>query len=176
MPTIYAYAIAGAFIASAATWCFLEFPGLLIWGAFIGWAGFLHSGGARSTIPTTISCMLFGVVMAWLFALFVAGGYVQLPMPVVAAILVAIIAPFMIWLSKFPLFSVVPASFYGFAASFAYLAQTPGKFSSAAMLSASLENVLFVVPISMIIGVGLGYFQTLVAAKLLSSPSFAAEA
>lgn len=175
MPTIYAYAIAGALIASTTTWCFLEFPGLLIWSAFIGWAGFLHSGGARSTIPTTITCMLFGVVMAWLFALFVAGGYAPLPMPVVAAILVAIIAPFMIWVSKFALFSVVPASFYGFAASFAYLAQTPGKFSSPVMLSLSLENVLFIVPISMAIGVGLGYLQTVVASKLLASSLFVAE-
>ncbi|MDN4546990.1 DUF1097 domain-containing protein [Pseudomonas sp. C32] len=169
MRSLHAYALSGAIIASVATWGFLQFPGLLIWGAFISWAAFLHSGGTRDKIPTTLLCLLFGVIMAWVFALCLASGLLIFPVPIVAASLVAILAPCMIWASKLPLLSVVPATFYGFAASFAYLAQTPGKFTLETITSISLENVLIVVPASVCIGVGLGYLQTIFAASLIAS-------
>jgi hypothetical protein len=72
----------------------------------------------------------------------------------------------MIWLSRLPLFGVVPASFYGFATGFAYLAQTPEAFTVAAMTSISLKNVVIVVPISLLIGIGLGVLQTRLVAVI----------
>lgn len=167
MIPIYAYAVSGAFIASATTWAFLQFPGLLIWCAFIGWAGFLHSGGTPAVIKTTLASMGFGASMAWLFAMVIAGAYIELPLPIAAALLVALIAPLIIVASRFNLLSIVPASFYGFACTFAYLAQTPGKFTVPVMSSLALDNVLIVVPLSLFIGVGLGFLQTLVAQKLM---------
>lgn len=169
MNPIHAYAISGALIASITTWAFLQFPGLLIWAAFIGWAGFLHSGGTRAMIKMTVSCMAFGVAMAWLFAMLIAGGYIHLPVPFAAAVLVALIAPLIIVASKFDLLSIVPASFYGFACTFAFLAQTPGKFDAQVLRSGTLDNALIVVPLSLCIGVALGYLQTLIAGRMMQA-------
>ncbi|CAD5372765.1 conserved membrane hypothetical protein [Rubrivivax sp. A210] len=165
-PIIHAYAVSGALIASLATFAFLQFPGLLVWCAFIGWAGFLHSGGGKEVIPKVMACMALGISMCWLVALGVGAGVLPLPVPVAAALLVAAVTPVMIWLSRLPLFGVVPASFYGFATGFAYLAQTPDAFTVAAMTSASLKNVAIVVPISLLIGIGLGVLQTRMVAVL----------
>jgi hypothetical protein len=166
IPLIHAYALSGALIASLATWAFLQFPGLLVWCAFIGWAGFLHSGGDKDSIPKVMACMALGIVMCWLVALGVGVAVLPLPMPVAAALLVAAVTPVMIWLSRLPLFGVVPASFYGFATGFAYLAQTPEAFTVAAMTSISLKNVVIVVPISLLIGIGLGVLQTRLVAVI----------
>jgi len=175
MPPINAFAICGAVVASVATWTFLQFPGLLIWGAFIGWAGFLHSGGTREVMKPAIACLVFGVVMAWIFALIIAGGYINLPVPLAGALIVAVMAPIIISVSRIPLLSVVPASFYGFASCFAYLAQTPGQFTLPAMTSLTLSNAVFIVPISLIIGVGLGHLQTVLAGVLIARTSTAEE-
>ena len=43
-------------------------------------------------------------------------------------------------------------SVYGYAATFAFLLQTPEKLSLDPLLSVTLDNVLIVVPISMVIG------------------------
>ena len=176
MKSLHAYALSGAIIASVATWGFLQFPGLLIWCAFISWATFLHSGGTRDKIPATLLCLFFGTIMAWIFALCVTSKLVIMPLPIMSALLVAILAPLMILASKFALFSVVPATFYGFATSFAYLAQTPGKFTLEAITSIGWENVLIVVTVSLCIGVALGYLQTISAASLIASSRPEAEA
>ena len=52
---------------------------------------------------------------------------------------------------------VVPASFYGAAATFAYLVQTPGRLDTKALFSLSFDNALIALPISMFIGALLGY-------------------
>jgi len=167
MLPIHAYALSGAIVASATAWGFLQFPGLLIWCAFIGWAGFLHSGGDRKILPSTICSLVFGAFMAWCFSLIVASKSISLPLPVVAAVVVAVFAPAMILASKISIFNIIPATFYGFATSFAYLAQTPGRFSMGAMTSVNLENVIIVVPISLIVGTLLGLTQVQFANRLM---------
>jgi hypothetical protein len=52
---------------------------------------------------------------------------------------------------------VVPACFYGAAATFAYMVQTPARLNQQALLSFSPDNALIAVPISMIIGALLGF-------------------
>lgn len=171
MAALYAYALCGSVIASLATWAFLSFPGLLIWSAFIGWAGFLHSGGSNNLLRPVLISMYFGAFMAWLFALLVTGGGLQLPMPLLAALIVAGMAPIMIIASSFSALSIVPATFYGFACSFAYLSQTPGMFSFDALTNANMSNVIFVVPLSLTIGVMLGWLQTVAASVLTAAQS-----
>lgn len=156
MPQMYAFAVAGSLVASIASWLILQFPGLLLWAAFIGWASFAHCGGDLAALRKSIACTLFGVVMAWLVAIPIAQGLIGLPVPIAAAALIAIATPIIIWSSKLDLLSVVPATFYGFAASFAFLVQTPGKFDPQAMTSVSLDNVLIVVSLSLIVGAVLG--------------------
>jgi len=77
-------------------------------------------------------------------------------------------APIMILGSKISFFSVTPAVFYGFAASFAYLAQTPLVFDFAMLTSLNKANVVFVVPISLTIGACFGYLQV-IASNVLAA-------
>lgn len=159
MQQLNAYALTGAVIAALTTYFFLQFPGLLIWCAFIGWACFLHSGGERKMIfPVSVS-MVLGAVMAWVFALIFVSGVITLPAAVSGAVLVAVIAPIIILASQKKLFSIIPASFYGFATTFAYLAQTPGAFTMESMTGLALGNAVIIVPISLFIGVFLGWLQ-----------------
>lgn len=52
---------------------------------------------------------------------------------------------------------IVPATFYGAAATFALMVQTPGQLTQQVLLSARLENPLVAMPIAMIIGALLGF-------------------
>lgn len=168
MHPLNAYAICGSIIASVATWAFLQFPGLLIWGAFIGWASFLHTGGTKQVFASVLTSLYFGSFMAWLFACIVTGNFVSINIPLLAALIVAVMAPIMILGSKISFFSVTPAVFYGFAASFAYLAQTPLVFDFAMLTSLNKANVVFVVPISLTIGACFGYLQV-IASNVLAA-------
>ena len=168
MSPIYAFAVAGSLVAAIATWLILQFPGLLLWGAFIGWASLAHSGGDMPAFKKSITCNVFGVVLAWIVAYPVASGMIGLPVPLAAALMVAIVTPIIIVASKINLLSVVPATFYGFASSFAFLVQTPDKFSPAALTSLSLNNVLIVVPISLIAGALLGLIHGRIASLMIS--------
>lgn len=156
MPQLYAFALAGSVVASVASWLFLEFPGLLLWAAFIGWASFSHAGGDVAAFKQSVACTTFGALMAWLVAYAIATGMTGLAVPLAAGVLIAIATPIIILASKLPILSVVPATFYGFASSFAFLAQTPGKFDASAMTSASFDNVLIVVTLSSVVGALLG--------------------
>lgn len=167
MSQIYAFAAAGSLVAALATWLILQFPGLLLWGAFIGWASFAHSGGDTSAFKKSVTCNVFGVVLAWIVAYPVASEMTGLSIPLAAALLVAIVTPTIIVASKINLLSVVPATFYGFASSFAFLVQTPDKFSPAALTSMSLNNVLIVVPISLIAGALLGLIHGRIAGLMI---------
>lgn len=167
MQQLHAYAVTGSIVAALTTYFFLQFPGLLIWCAFIGWACFLHSGAEKTLIlPVSVS-MVLGVVMAWIFALIFVSDFLSLPGSVYGAIIVAVIAPIIILASSKKLFSIIPASFYGFATTFAYLAQTPGAFTLNSMTSIDLENALFIVPLSLLIGVFLGWLQTMFVSQLV---------
>jgi hypothetical protein len=68
---------------------------------------------------------------------------------------------------------VVPASFYGAAATFAYMIQTPAKLSTQVLLSANLENPLIIVAISMVIGASLGLATARMTAALAVTPKLA---
>jgi hypothetical protein len=69
---------------------------------------------------------------------------------------------------------VVPASFYGAAATFAYLVQTPDRLSMKVLFSLSFNNALITLPISMFIGVLLG-FATAKMTDALGTPSARAQ-
>lgn len=173
MAALIANAIAGGVLATAAVWAFLQFPGLLVWAAFIGWASFFHSGGDTTALKKSLACSFFGIVMAWAVAMVVASGTTSLSGPLAAALAVLIVTPIIILASAIDIFSVIPATFYGFASAFAFLAQTPGKFSVQAMTSFSLDNVLIVVPISLLIGALLGVLHIKIATALTGKQEIA---
>jgi hypothetical protein len=58
-----------------------------------------------------------------------------------------------------PILSIVPATFYGFASTFAYLSLVPGAFTINAMTDFNFKNAIVAVPISLLVGTGLGIAQ-----------------
>jgi hypothetical protein len=112
--------------------------------------------------------MVFGVLMAWLVALVVAAGVVPIGNSITSAI-AAEVASFIVCVSRYLPFSNVPATFYGFAAAFAFLLLMPQAFSMEAITADDLRNVLICVPVSLLIGSLLGIVHQLFA-SLLTAP------
>jgi hypothetical protein len=110
---LFAGALSAAIIAGITVWTFAQLPGLLVWAAFIGWASYDHSGADRKALFTSSTCMVFGVVMAWLVALVVAGGVVPIPSSIASAIAAAVASFVIVCGSRYLPFSNVPATFYG---------------------------------------------------------------
>ena len=69
---LIAGALSAAGLAAATVLAFSGLLGLWVWAAFVGWASYDHSGANRKALLTSSICMVFGVVMAWLVALWLA--------------------------------------------------------------------------------------------------------
>jgi hypothetical protein len=150
-----AAALAAALVVAASVLAFSAMPGLLVWVAFIGWASYDHSGATPRAALLSSAALVFDVAMAWAVALVVAAGTLPLNVPWATAI--TAIASFLIVLtSAAPILSVVPARFYGFASTFAYLSLVPGAFTISALTALKWENAIVALPISLLIGTGLG--------------------
>ena len=115
------------------------------------------------------AALVFGTVMAWLAAIFVAGGLA----PVNATLSlagVAGLASFLIVLaSRILLLSLVPATFYGFASTFAFLGHSAEAFTVKALTALSFQNATFSVPASLLIGTALGIAQGWLASAFAGS-------
>lgn len=112
------------------------------------------------------AALVFGSVMAWLVAIVVLARLspVNATLSMAAA---AGIASFVIVIaSRTPLLSVVPAVFYGFASTFAYLSHSAAAFTVEALTSLSLQNAVLSVPASLLIGTALGIVHAWLAGVL----------
>jgi hypothetical protein len=146
-----AAATAAGVVAAAAVLAFSHTPSLFVWASFIGWASYDHSGVNLQGLLRSSAALVFGVVMAWC----------------VAAAVSAAIASFAIVLaSATPLLSVVPATFYGFASTFAYVSLAPGASSIEALTRPDAQNVLVTLPVSLLIGSVLGVAHGWLAKRL----------
>jgi hypothetical protein len=156
LSSLTAAALAAALVAAASVLAFSELPMLFVWAAFIGWASYDHSGATASAAMRSSAALVFGVVMAWLVAIIVAARLLPAS-ATVSTVLAAGIASFLIVMaSRWAMLSLVPATFYGFAVSFACLSLSPGAFTVEALTALAWKNVLFSVPVSLLIGTGLG--------------------
>ncbi len=72
-----------------------------------------------------------------------------------------------------PLLSSIPGTTYGYAATFAFLLQTPEKLTLPMLTSVSLDNALIVVVISMVIGALFGIASGKIAGALAKSETAA---
>src|SRR5262245_61236310 len=117
--SLAATALAAALVAAAAVFAFAAVPGLLVWAAFIGWASYDHSGATAQAALRSSSALVFGFVMAWAVAIVVAAGALPLGTSLATAITAGIASFLIVLASARPVLSVVPATFYGFAATFA---------------------------------------------------------
>lgn len=168
MTTLIALAVSVGLLGGVATLIFLKIGSILIWAAFAAWACYFHSGGNMAGLKSTIICNVFGVIVAWIAALIILGIPLAdaLSLPLWAGIVVAVTVAAYILAAHVKLLSSIPGTTYGYACTFAFLLQTPGKFDMAVLTSPTLDNALIVVALSMIIGAIFAHVSGLLAGAL----------
>lgn len=150
-PIIVSALVAGL-VAGISMWVILNFSYLLAWATFIGWASYSYSRDYHKAFFTNSICMVFGVLMAWLVAFIVAKGWFPIGPSHATAIASGIALFIIVCASGIMLLSNVPATFCGFAATFAYLAIN----SNILLTECCFHNPVVVVSISLLIGGLLG--------------------
>jgi hypothetical protein len=161
-----AAATAAGVVAAAAVLAFSHTPSLFVWASFIGWASYDHSGVNLQGLLRSSAALVFGVVMAWCVAAVVAAGTLPLGSVLATAVSAAIASFAIVLASATPLLSVVPATFYGFASTFAYVSLAPGASSIEALTRPDAQNVLVTLPVSLLIGSVLGVAHGWLAKRL----------
>lgn len=169
MDIVTALALSIGLLGGVATYLYLSDPlvlGLQIWAAFIAWASFYHCGGKIQGFISSILANLWGVVMATLTLLAVSrlGFAEQLTLPVWAGICVAVGVAVMILGSKIPIFSAIPATVYGFAATVALSLLTTDGLAN--LSQPTLVNPAVVIALSMIGGAIFGLISEALAGVL----------
>jgi len=170
MSALTALALVLAVVGGFFTWLFLFLAPttLLIWAFFIGMACFFHAGGDENALRNTIVGNALGCVLAWITAIVILAVPLAstLTLPVWAGLAVGVAIVVIVLAANIKAFAVIPATVYGFASTFAFLLQTPDKLSLANLQSASLNNALIIVLLSLIAGAVLGFASGKVAAML----------
>ncbi len=151
-----------AFLGGLAVFSFLWLGSSVVWAAVIAWGCFFHTGGEARTMSRGIIGNLLGILAGWTAGLILTQNPAVIPGPVWGGVMVGLVTFVMVFIGHqlavyFKLtIAVVPAAFYGAAATFAYMVQTPGKLTPDNLLSASFGNPLVCLPIAMVIGSFLG--------------------
>lgn len=168
MKTLPALAISIGLLGGIATWAALSSGFFLIWAAFIAWGAFFAFGGDIAALKDTIIGGIYGAFLAWLTGLAV----INLPfaetlgLPVWAGIAVSISVVVLVLSANISIFSKIPACVFGYAATFAFLLQTPDKLDTAAMTGLDLNNALIIISASIVAGAVFGYVSAQVAGLL----------
>ena len=139
----------------------------LIWAATIAWAAFFAFGANKDALQNTIVCGIFGVFMGWIGALIITTipQDATLGFPIMASIAVAASVMVMCLAANVKALSTIPASVLGYSSTFAYLLQTPDRMTQDVLLSASLNNPLILVSLSIVIGTFFGLFSAQLGVK-----------
>ncbi|WP_323769932.1 DUF1097 domain-containing protein [Antarctobacter sp.] len=154
MSKITSLAISVSVCGFVAVWFFLTMGTILIWAAFVAWACFYALGGDAAAFRTTIISNAFGVFVASTTALII----VAVPMAEViggavwAALVVAVSIALYILAANIPALTSIPGTTFGYAATFAFLLQTPDRFTVEALWSLSFNSSYVVLPVSMMLG------------------------
>jgi hypothetical protein len=169
MSSLTRAAVAAAIVAAASVLAFSAMPRLLVWAAFIAWASYDHSGATPRAALRSSAALIFGVVMAWTVGMVVAGGVLPLSAPLATALAAGVASFLIVLASAGAMLSIVPATFYGFASTFAYLSLAPEAFTISAMTGLNWKNAIVAVPLSLLIGTGLGIAQGWLASVIAAS-------
>lgn len=175
MSPLLATAVSVGILGAICTWFFLKLGTILLWAAFIAWACFFQSGGDNAALKSTMVSNAFGSLMGWSGAMMILNiplGAVLTP-EIWASVVVFITVVIYIMASQIRLLASVPGTTFGYAATFAFLLQTPGKFDPAVLSSFSLSNVILLVPPSMWIGALFGYASAQLASLLTTKAAVA---
>lgn len=163
MDLVTALAVSIGLLGGVATYLYLSdflSLGLQIWAAFIAWASFYHCGGKIAGFTSSILANLWGVLWGALTLIAFANLDLGLEAPIWAGICVAVGVFLMILGSKIPIFSAVPATVYGYAATVALALLTNGV---ANLVEPTVANPAIVVAISMIGGAIFGIISEVFA-------------
>lgn len=159
MSRLAALSLSIGLLGGFATWLFLTVGGVLIWAAFVAWGCYFQAGGNAQALRSTLVCNTFGAAVAWLAAIVILAvplGELLTP-PGWAGAVVFATAWLVCMAAGIPALATIPASFYGYASTFAFLLQTPEKMNLAALTSPGLENAFIVTALSMALGALFGY-------------------
>jgi uncharacterized protein DUF1097 len=167
MSSLVALSVSIGVLGGIATILYLNL-GLLIWAGFLAWACYFHAGGNDAALKNTIVCNIFGSLCAWVAALIIISFPLadSLTLPVWAGVVVGLTVMAMCLAAHVPALSAIPASVYGYAATFAYLLQTPNALTRENLMSASLANAFLLVAVSMALGAIFGMVSGKVGAAL----------
>lgn len=169
MDLVTALAVSIGLLGGAATYLYLsDFfgLGLQIWAAFIAWASFYHCGGKAQGFTSSILANLWGVVWGALTLIAFSNLDLGLEAPIWAGICVAIGVGLMILGCKIPIFSAVPATVYGYAATVAFALLTNNV---SGLLDPTLANPAAVIAMSMIGGAIFGFISEAFAGVMAKS-------
>lgn len=170
-----ALSISIAAFAAVATFVYLSVGTLLLWATFIAWGCFYHCGGDNDALRKTIVGTAFGCFLAWIAAVAILGIPLAatIGLPAWAAIVVGITVFVACMSANLKPFAVIPATVYGYASTFAFLLQTPGKLALANLLSLSLANGPILVAISLALGAFFGLASAKLGAAMMAKPTTA---
>ena len=173
MPQLAALSVSIAVLG--AVWAFLALGPLggfvLVWAGFVGWGCFFHSGGDDQALVKTIVGNIYGVVIAWIALLIIVNVPVAALGTVWPAIVVGVTVFFLVIVASIDKLSVVPANVYGYAATVAYALHQAtdaeaGTGPLANLASASFQNPLVLLIVSMVIGALFGFVSGKLAGAL----------
>jgi hypothetical protein len=136
----------------------------LIWAATIAWAAYFALGANEDALKKTIACSIFGVFMATFTAYELTNVPADAYFPAWAAFTVAVSVIVTCLAANIPCLSAIPASVWGYSATFAYLLQTPDKMNKDVLLGISLDNPMVVISISIVVGAYFGVYSGKLAA------------
>ena len=159
MPQLAALSVSIAVLG--AIWAYLALGPLsgfvLVWAGFVAWGCFFHSGGDNDALAKTIVGNIYGVVLAWIALLIIVNVPVEGLGTVWPAIVVGITVFALVIVASIEKLSVVPANVYGYASMVAYSLHQATDFEAgtgpqANLASASFQNPLVLLIVSMVIG------------------------
>jgi uncharacterized protein DUF1097 len=140
--------------------------GLAVWAAFIAWACFFHCGGDTKALKQTVVGNIFGCLMAWVASFLVIStplGHNEVGIAAAVAITVFVLC----LAAHVPALSVIPASVYGYASTFAYLLLTAQAMAIAELTSTDFHrNALLLIVLSMVAGALFGFASGKLAAAV----------
>jgi hypothetical protein len=178
MSSLVALSVSIGVLGAVATILYLN-VGLLIWAGFLAWACYFHAGANDAALKNTIVCNAFGSFCAWVAALVILSVPLadSLTLPVWAGTVVGLTVLGMCLAAHIPALSAIPASVYGYAATFAYLLQTQGALTTDNLTAASLSaNAFPLVVVSMALGAVFGMVSAKMGAALTAKAPAVARA
>jgi Protein of unknown function (DUF1097) len=153
MSPLVALAVSLALLGAVATALFQSL-GLLLWAGFIAWAAFFAAGGDSVALRKTIAGNVFGALVAWVALMILSSvpveGWLWIPRN---GIVVGITVMVLGLAARLEVLSHVPASVYGYAATFGAQSVPTSDASSLSRLSGfHLSNPFIQVAVSMVGG------------------------